>query len=205
MVVYAERVDADGMLHNVFVERHTSEKTEIVTAARAEQRGVGEADQTFILFDGERYEGVPGGGEFRMIQFAEHGIPIRLPGQEATASRREQRSTPDLWRSADLGDLAELHWRLSVPVMTFVLMLLAVPMARLRPRQGRYGRMGLGILIYFAYANLLAAARVWIEKETIPSALGMWWVHAGMLVGVLWLLSREYPGMSWWPARRATA
>jgi lipopolysaccharide export system permease protein len=205
IVFYAERVDADGMLHNVFVERHTSEKTEIVTAARAEQRGVGEADQTFILFDGERYEGVPGGGEFRMIQFAEHGIPIRLPGQEATASRREQRSTPDLWRSADLGDLAELHWRLSVPVMTFVLMLLAVPMARLRPRQGRYGRMGLGILIYFGYANLLAAARVWIEKETIPSALGMWWVHAGMLVGVLWLLSREYPGMSWWPARRATA
>lgn len=204
IVFYAERVDADGMLHNVFVERHTSEKSEIVTAARAEQRGVGEADQTFILYDGQRYEGIPGGGEFRTIQFAEHGIPIRLPGQEVVAGRREQRSTPELWRSPDPGDLAELHWRLSVPVMTFVLMLLAVPLARLRPRQGRYGRMGLGILIYFVYANLLAASRVWIEKETIPGELGMWWVHAAMLVVVLWLLSREYPGMSWLP-RRAVA
>ncbi|MEQ1581616.1 MAG: LPS export ABC transporter permease LptF [Steroidobacteraceae bacterium] len=205
IVFYAERVDADGMLHNVFVERHTSEKSEIVTAARAEQRGVGEAEQTFILYDGERYEGIPGGGEFRMIHFAEHGIPIRLPGQAAGASRREQHSTSDLWRSADLGDQAELHWRLSIPLMTFVLMLLAVPLARLRPRQGRYGRMGLGILVYFAYANLLAAGRVWIEKETIPSVLGMWWVHAGMLAVVVFLLWREYPGMRWLPSRRAAA
>jgi lipopolysaccharide export system permease protein len=204
IVFYAEAVDADGMLHNVFVERHTGDKSEIVTAARAIQRGVGEADQTFILYDGERYEGQPGGGEFRIIRFAEHGIPIRLPGQEAAESRREQRPTLDLWRSQDLGDRAELHWRLSVPLMTFVLMLLAVPLAKLKPRQGRYGRMGLGILLYFAYANLLAAARVWIEKATIPDGLGMWWVHAGMVAGVVWLLSREYQG---WGAllRRGTA
>jgi lipopolysaccharide export system permease protein len=205
IVFYAERVDANGILHNVFVERNTGEKLEIVTAVRAEQRGAGGPDQTFILYDGERYEGTPGEGEFRIIRFAEHGIRISLPGQAAGSSRREQLATAELWDSGDPADLAELHWRLSVPLMTFVLMLLAVPLARLRPRQGRYGKMGLGILIYFIYANLLAAARVWLEKETIPVALGMWWVHAAMLVMVLWLLRHEYPRHSLLPARRAAA
>ncbi len=204
IVFYAERVDANGVLYNVFVERNTGEKLEIVTATRAEQRGAGEADQTFILYEGERYEGVPGGGEFRVIQFSEHGIPIRLPGLSASSGRREQKSTAEIWDSPDPGDKAELHWRLSVPLMAAALMLLAVPLARLKPRQGRYGKMGLAILIYFIYANLLAAARVWIEKETIPAAFGMWWVHALVVVMALWLLSSEYPG-AWRRAGRAAA
>jgi lipopolysaccharide export system permease protein len=205
IVFYAERVDANGVLHNVFVERSRGDRLEIVTAARAEQRGAGESEQTFILYDGKRHEGVPGGGEFRMIEFGEHGIPIRLPGLATTSGRREQQATAVLWDSPDPGDRAELHWRLSVPLMAFVLMLLAVPLARLRPRQGRYGKMGLAILIYFTYANLLAAARVWIERETIPTVLGMWWIHAVVLAGALWLLSREYPAGSWLPARRSLA
>lgn len=193
IVFYAERVDANGILYNVFVERNTGEGLEIVTAARAEQRGAGEADQTFILYEGERYEGIPGSGEFRTIQFSEHGIPIRLPGLSTGAGRREQRPTAAIWGSSDLADRAELHWRLSVPLMTAILMLLAVPLARLRPRQGRYGKMGLAILIYFVYANLLAAARVWIERGRVPADIGLWWVHALVIAMALWLLSREYP------------
>ena len=29
--------------------------------------------------DGRRYEGVPGTHQFRVVEFAEHGIPYRLP------------------------------------------------------------------------------------------------------------------------------
>ena len=84
IVFYAERVDDNRILHNVnvFVDR-TEEpgsegKMEVWVATRAEQRGAGQAEQTFMLYDGRRYEGVPGSGEFRVIQFAEGGIPIRL-------------------------------------------------------------------------------------------------------------------------------
>ena len=77
VVFYAERVDDNHILHNVnvFVDRtrgagQTQGKMEIWVATRAEQRGAGQADQTFVLYDGRRYEGVPGSGEFRVIQFA---------------------------------------------------------------------------------------------------------------------------------------
>ena len=69
-------------------------------------------------------------------------------------------------------DRAELSWRTAVPVMAVVLMLLAVPLSKLRPRQGRFARVGLAVLVYFVYSNLLAAVRVWIEKESPGGQFG---------------------------------
>jgi lipopolysaccharide export system permease protein len=61
--------------------------------------------------------------------------------------------------------------------MVFVLAMLAVPLARLRPRQGRYARIWLAIVVYFVYFSLASAAKVWLARGTLPEALGLWWVH----------------------------
>jgi lipopolysaccharide export system permease protein len=191
LVFYAESVDASGALHNVFVERTVGEKLEIVQAARAEQRGAGQPEQTFILYDGERYEGIPGKGDFRIYRFAEHGIPIKLPSTGGGSIREEMKPTRQLIGSQDLSERAELEWRISPPIMALVLTLIGVPLAKLRPRQGRYGKMGMAILIYFVYVNLLAAARVWIERGTMPVEIGLWWVHAIFAVIGIYLLARQ--------------
>jgi len=70
-------------------------------------------------------------------------------------------------------------------VITLVLGALAIPIARLRPRQGRYARVIWGVLLYAVYANLLISGRTLIEKGTVPAWLGLWWVHA--LVAILGL------------------
>ncbi len=208
IVFYAERVDDNGILHNVnvFIE-HPAKKEpltegekvqapsrfEIWTATRAEQRGAGQAEQTFVLYDGERYEGVPGEGQFRIIKFSEGGIPIRLGEPTGRAAKAEMKTTPELLESTDAKDIAELHWRIATPVSALVLMALAVPLARLRPRQGRFGKMGIAILAYFIYQQGLVAARTWIENGVMPQFLGLWWVHALALVAAAWLLIRAYP------------
>jgi lipopolysaccharide export system permease protein len=66
--------------------------------------------------------------------------------------------------------------------MVFVLAMLAVPISRLRPRQGRYARVWLAIVVYFVYFSLASAAKVWMAKGLIPAALGLWWVHVGVAV-----------------------
>ena len=66
--------------------------------------------------------------------------------------------------------------------MAITLALLAVPLSRLRPRQSRYARVWLAVLVYFLYSNLASAGRVWIERGVVPEWLGLWWVHVALLV-----------------------
>ncbi len=63
--------------------------------------------------------------------------------------------------------------------MALVLTLVAVPLSRLRPRQGRYARVGFAIVVYIVYSNLIAAAKVWVEKGDLPPIVGVWWGALG--------------------------
>ncbi len=81
----------------------------------------------------------------------------------------ERKPSRELFGSSELVDIAELQRRISLPVMVLVLAFIAVPLAALRPREGRYARVAVAILLYFVYANLVSAAQVWIEKGT-PAA-----------------------------------
>jgi lipopolysaccharide export system permease protein len=210
-VFYAERVSESGELFGVFVQRNAGDRLEVATAERAVQRGAGQAEQTFVLYAGRRYEGVPGTPNWRIVEFREHGIPVRLPDQKAGKNREERKATADLIGSKDPRDRAELAWRTSVPVMALVLTALAVPLSRLRPRQGRFARVGLAVLAYFLYSNLLATVRVWIQKDAPGGQFGLWWVHLLPLALAGWLLWRElHPGSrprwrTWWPFPRREA
>jgi lipopolysaccharide export system permease protein len=62
--------------------------------------------------------------------------------------------------------------------MTLVLTVLAVPLGRLRPRQGRYAHVWVAVLVFALYANLALAARTWLERGVVPAVFGLWWVHA---------------------------
>jgi len=193
VVYYAESIDSAGVLYNVFVQRRIGDKVEVTVAKRAEQLGVGEVQQTFVLYNGERYEGVPGGGESRISTFGEFGYPIQLPTAANRGVRMEAKPTSALLPFATAKDRAEFENRLAAPFMALILALLAAPLARLQPRQGRYSKMGVALLAYFLYLVSLNTATAWIEKETALGAFGLWWVHAVAVAIALWLLLRQDP------------
>jgi lipopolysaccharide export system permease protein len=66
-----------------------------------------------------------------------------------------------------------------------------VPLSKLRPRQGRYARVGFAIVVYFVYSSLLSASKTWLEKSDLPPGIGVWWVHAAALTLGLYLLLRD--------------
>ncbi len=200
VVFYAESADADGVLQHVFVERHVGPSVQVVLAERALQRIEQEGDvHVLVLYNGDRYEATPGQAALRQVHFAEHGIPVSVSAQVAGPRRVEARSTGDLFQDPSAQAQAEFQWRLSLPLMTLVLALLAIPLSALQPRQGRYARLGTVILLYFVYSNLVSAARTWIEKGWLPTYIGLWWVHALVLLLVWWMWRPSLVG------RRATA
>ncbi len=197
-VIYAEDVENDGSLTNVFVQRSDAEGVEVVLAERGFQRPSDDPDRRFIVLEnGRRYEGRPGSPRFRIIEFAEHGIPYTLPSVEEPELDPEAMPLPMLLDDPGPDKVAELQWRLSVPLSVLVLAFLAVPLSRAQPRQGRYGRLAIGVLLYIIYFNLLGAGKVWVEQETTPLWLGVWWVH-GLFVGVALALFAVHYGV---PAR----
>jgi lipopolysaccharide export system permease protein len=191
-VFYAERVDAEGVLHNVFVRRETAGRVEVALANTATYSKADAHGMHFVtLYNGRRYEGVPGQDDFRVIEFGEHGIPIIAPEETLATSDPDTKPTSELWGSGSPVDIAQLQFRASSPIMALVLTLVAVPLSRLRPRQGRYARVGFAIIVYFVYSNLLSASKVWVEKGTLSPAIGVWWVHVLLFTFGIYLIMRE--------------
>jgi lipopolysaccharide export system permease protein len=191
-VFYAERVDAEGVLHNVFVQRESAGRVEVALADTATYTKAGPDGMHLVtLFNGRRYEGVPGRDDFRVIEFREHGIPIATPAETGGTLDPDTKPTRELLGSSAPSDVAQLQFRASTPIMALVLTLIAVPLSRLRPRQGRYARVGFAIVIYIVYSNLLTAAKAWLEKGDLPPIVGVWWVHAAALLLGLYLVNRE--------------
>ena len=189
-VVYAERVMGPGTVEKVFLQRRTEAgEVEVVVAERGEQRDSDDPNtRFFVLHDGRRYSGVPGTASFTVMEFAEHGIPYRLPDLSEPELEPRAMPTLDLFGSTDPAHVAELHWRLGVPLSTLILAIFAVPLSRSQPRQGRYGRIATGLLVFIIYFNLLSAGKAWVEQGTVPAWMGIWWVHVLMLSAALGLL-----------------
>lgn len=190
-VIYGERVTEAGEMERVFLQRKVEGGgVEVVIAERGEQVDSEDDDtRLLILHNGRRYEGVPGTSRFRVVEFAEHGIPYRLPSLEATEPRPRAMTFSKLLKSREPEHVAETQWRISIPLSTVFLALLAVPLSKSQPRAGRYGRIAIGLLVFIIYLNLLNAAKAWIEQGAVSPLLGLWWVHGGIVLLTVGLLA----------------
>lgn len=188
-LLYAQRSGkADGELEDIFVHVQQSGQAQVLVAQRAVLRGTQAAgDRYIVLQDGYRYDGKPGKGDYRILRFGEYGLRLE-PRHVETVHKWDAVASTDLWDDSDPAARAEWQMRLSRPVSLLVLFLIAVPLARFRPATSRFYPLWLGVLVFTLYFNLLATGRLWLVQASTPDWLGLWWVHAVLLAGLLvWL------------------
>ena len=191
-VFYAEDVDArTGQLQELFLSQRRDNNEQAVVTARSGEQKVDPASgrRLLVLQDGIRYDGVPGQADYRVIRFEEHGVEIAPSAPNLATSKLDGVSTGALLAMDEPAATAELQWRISGPVMLLVLTFMAVPLSRTGPREGRYGRLVIGVLVYVAYSNLLGVARLGLERGQLPAWFGLWWVHVVFLAGAALLLA----------------
>jgi len=208
-VTYTEELSEDrGALSEVFIsETQLSSKGDkergisVLVAESGRQEIQADGSRYLILENGYRYDGNPGQADYRAIKYDTYGVLLPKPEVAAEVTEREAIPTRELIGNDKPRMQSELQWRLSIPVLVFVVTLLAVPLSRVNPRQGRFLKLLPAILLYMAYLALLIAARGALDKENIPAVLGLWWVH-GLFVLIGLLLLYWEPLRLRWAARR---
>jgi lipopolysaccharide export system permease protein len=191
---YAKSRDDQGHLHQVFVRVLKKEKGKtkqiVITAATARESVDAQHALTLVLEDGWRYDGIPGHADYRIIRFQEHGILLQ-PGNAADADDVKARSTAALLGSDDNEAIAAWQTRFSVPISILILALIALPLGRVPPHAGRYGRIIAGILFFVIYLDMVQLAGQAVESGLLAPAIGEWWVHAFVLGIAALLIARE--------------
>ncbi|MCU1750773.1 LPS export ABC transporter permease LptF [Pseudomonas sp. 6D_7.1_Bac1] len=197
-VTYTERMSDDRInLGGVFIsEKRLSPDQKdrgisVLVAEKGRQEIKEDGNRYLILDNGYRYDGNPGLADYRAIKYDTYGVLLPKPDVSDEVTDRDAMTTSFLLANDDIRSRAELQWRLSLPLLVFIVTLMAVPLSRVNPRQGRFLKLLPAILLYMAYLTILIAGRGALEKGKIPQALGLWWVHGVFLVIGLGLLYWE--------------
>jgi lipopolysaccharide export system permease protein len=197
---FIERRTGPGgvIAHNVFVQLKRPDGTRIIYAHTVEQMPQAGPDNgsQMHLTDAHVYD-IPQGSEGGGLVMSVKDLVVQLatpqiepPGYSSLAA-----GTAHLAASNSPPDIAEFQWRLSTSVSTLLLGMLGVPLARSRPREHKYAKMGMAILIYAGYYLLYESARTWVQNGVIPAFPGLWWAPA--LLGAVLLGALLAPRLAW--------
>ena len=191
-------------LEGVFIAHEGSDKFHLMVAVANYGEQIQHPDYAqryLVLHEGDRYEGQPGSTEFRVTHFATYGQ--YMPPVDAIGDyTRETDAKPslELWSSADRALRTAFQWRLSLPILVFVGTLLAVPLSRSNPRQGRFLKMLPALLLYIFYFTFLSNVRSAMENGKWPLFPGLWVVHG--VFALLALLLFNWERIVLWQGRR---
>jgi len=193
-VIYVESMQ-DGKLSKIFVAQLPSNvfnpEHNVIVAANGDVIEEEMGSQQLKLSNGKRYQVAPGKAAYSSIEFNDYQMQIK---EQAVEQRRRKLSaipTAQLWARGDVEAMAEIQWRISIPLTIPLLALIAVPLARVNPRQGKFAKLFPAILLFLGYYLLLMAGRSALDDGIIPINLGLWWIHLSALILGFALLSKE--------------
>lgn len=190
-VFFLESQSDDGrIMEQVFHRQIREAKNHIDIAERARKQRGEDGRDYMVMEDGTQYEGKAGSGWFRIIEYSEYGVYV--PGEKKFAGGKSLKalSSIELFASDKPQHKAELQWRITVPIATVILAMIALPLSHTTPRSGKYANLALAILLYLVYSNLLSVGKTWIVKDQVPVWFGTWWVHLAALILLLGLLKK---------------
>jgi len=187
-VTYVRDIGEEQSLSDVFItelERDGAvgaDKTVVMVAEEGETKVDEQGNRLLILKDGKRYRFRTNELEHQVIEFETYGQVLARDPSKLDRVEAKQRGTLQLLSLDSRAGIAELEWRISLVLMVPVLVFLAIPLARVEPREGRFARIAPALLLCFLYLVLLSAAKSRIETGDLAPFPGLFWIHAAYLV-----------------------
>ncbi|MEZ5529703.1 MAG: LPS export ABC transporter permease LptF [Porticoccaceae bacterium] len=180
-VTYTEEVSKEGEMTDIFLAENNPEAEDgrqlvLVIAQTGNHRSTDQGS-FLVLKDGYRIQGIPGEADYQITRFEEYGQRLSKPQPQRRRDKVDTMYTVELLDSDQPAYQAAVQWRLSVPVLVLVISLIAIPLSKTDPRQGRFARIVPAVLLYIIYLVTLNGARGMAEDGKVSAIVGLWGVH----------------------------
>lgn len=199
-MILARQIDPDAdHLNDTLIYTSSGNKTSIFRASSVDVVDPSPSTPTVMLHTGTAYVLAHQGRDDNEQVFRNLKLNLK-PFDQNDEVKRKAKSVATLSRSSVPADTAELQWRESRGVSALLMALLAIPLSRVRPRQGRFSTLTpltLLFVIIFYGGNI---CRTLVANGALPVTPGLWLIPLLMLAGLLLLLIRD--GSLLWKIRR---
>jgi len=211
-VFFVEGISGDTTrVRNVFVSSQVKGKTSVVVAKEGTMEFDHNGDKFLVLHQGRRYDGVPTQPDFQLMEFDRYGLLVSSKSQASVGDTSARALTTHrlIVNRSNFND-AELLWRIALPLMGVLLMLLAIPLGFVNPRGGRSANLLVALFLFVFYSNMMSVSQSAVVQNKATLMMAWWPVHLVALLVVavffLWRLkvnSRYHPLALWSAAKRA--
>lgn len=187
----------DGQVKNIFISSIQQGRLGVMATAQGHTETQPNGDRFLVLDRGRRYEGTAGTAEYRVMEFDRYAL--RIQTKEARGFEDSPRTKPvwELIKDRQPANLAELLWRIGLPLAALNLAILAIPLAFVNPRAGRTNNLIFALLTYMIYSNLLSVSQAWVAQGRLAFEIGVWAVHVAMFLLLIVLFYRRQNPLAW--------
>lgn len=185
-VFFLENVSpVNNHVGNIFVQSVQQGKVGTMVAKEGLQEIAPNGDKFIVLLNGTRHEGVPGELDYKIVKFERYAMRVETVENKIKSSNTKAFSTAYLLENRDDGNLAELNWRIGLPVSALILALLAIPFSFVNPRAGRSLNMISALVVYMLYNNLMSVINTWVGQGNVSPIIGLVGIHIFMIAVML--------------------
>jgi lipopolysaccharide export system permease protein len=212
-IFFVEGISGDATkVRNVFVNTVQNGSASVVVAREGTIAIDGRGDKFLVMNQGRRYDGILNQPDFRVMEFERYGVLISRQSQSLIGDMSARSlSMPELLAGLKNNfNRGELLWRVALPVMGLLLMLLAIPLGFVNPRGGRSINLLIALLLFVIYSNMVSVFQAAVVQERMQLTLAWWPIHlvAAILIVLLfsWRLfinSSYHPAIVWGALKRA--
>ena len=176
-VIFADKVDNQkNRAKRIFIQTKKDDSLQIIYADKATQYEDETTGEPIIVFqDGQLYEFSQQSDKGLILEFDSSSMHLEPKDTILPKYKVKSVATKKLIHSNNLEEIAELQWRLTAPLSTILLALLAIPLSRASPRQGKYANAPIAIIIFAVYYNSSAIMKKWVSQGVIGALPGIWW------------------------------
>ncbi|STO71245.1 inner membrane protein [Avibacterium paragallinarum] len=187
-VLFIDKVQ-NNAISGVYVfqmQNKKNQKPSVIVADFGEITALPNGDQVLNLNHSQRVEGSAVLPDFRITDFERYQAYL---GYKATANDEDDAETlsfQQLLANTTPAGKAELHWRITLVLAVPLMALIAVPMSRVNPRQGRFANILPALLLYLIYFLLQSSLKSAGAAGKLDASLWLPLVNIGFFVlGIL--------------------